>query len=57
MIKKYTLATLKFLLVDSTVNIIGDLLERRLVMWIFVLWGWLAVLSMITSFFSQLALV
>ncbi len=39
----------KFLLVDSTVNILGDLFEQPLVMWAFIGWGWLSVLVMIAS--------
>jgi len=54
---KYISGILKFFLVDSTVNIVGDLFEQPLVMWVFIGWGWLAVLVMITSFFSQLPMV
>ena len=57
MIKKYILGIVKFFLVDSTVNIIGDLLEQPLIMWVFIGWGWLAILVMITSFFSQMPMV
>lgn len=57
MIKKFILGILKFLLVDSTVNIIGDLFEQSWPMWIFILWGWLAILVMITSFITQIPLV
>ena len=49
MIQKYILGTLKFLLVDSTVNILGDLFEQPLIMWAFIGWGWLAILAMITG--------
>ena len=45
MIKK----VLKFLFVDSTVNILGDLFEQPLLMWAFIGWGWLSVLVMIAS--------
>jgi len=55
MIKKYILGTFKFLLVDSTVNILGDLFEQPLINWIFIGWGWLAVLVMIASFVTQVA--
>ena len=41
--------TLKFLLVDSTVNILGDLFEQPLLMWAFIGWGWLSILVMIAS--------
>ena len=47
-------AVLKFFLVDSTVNILGDLFEQPLVMWAFIGWGWLAVLVMALSFFDSL---
>ena len=57
MIKKFILGTLKFLFVDSTVNIIGDLFEQPLIMWVAIGWGWLAILVMITSFFNQLPMV
>lgn len=57
MIKKYILGILKFLFVDSTVNIIGDLFEQSPIMWIFIGWGWLVILVMITSFISEIKLV
>lgn len=47
-------AVLKFFLVDSTVNILGDLFEQPLVMWAFIGWGWLAVLVMVMSIFHTL---
>ena len=47
-------AVLKFFLVDSTVNILGDLFEQPLVMWAFIGWGWLAVLVMAMSIFDPL---
>lgn len=53
MIKKYVMGTLKFFLVDSVVNILGDLFEQPLVMWAFIGWGWLSVLVMIASFVEQ----
>ncbi len=49
MIRKWILGILKFFVVDSTVNILGDLFEQPLVMWAFIGWGWLAVLVMLTS--------
>ncbi len=49
MIAAWIKGILKFLLVDSTVNILGDLFEQPLVMWAFIGWGWLAVLVMLTS--------
>ena len=42
-------AVLKFLLVDSVVNILGDLFEQPLIMWVLIGWGWLSVLVMIFS--------
>ena len=39
----------KFFIVDSTVNILGDLFEQPLVMWAFIGWGWLSILVMIMS--------
>jgi hypothetical protein len=42
-------AILKFCLVDSTVNILGDLFEQPLIMWAFIGWGWLSVLMMVMS--------
>ena len=42
-------AVLKFLLVDSVVNILGDLLEQPLIMWVLIGWGWLSVLVMVFS--------
>ena len=49
MIKKYIQAILKFFLVDSVVNILGNLFEQPLIMWAFIGWCWLAVLAMIAS--------
>jgi hypothetical protein len=42
-------AVLKFFLVDSVVNILGDLFEQPLVMWAFIGWGWLSVWVMVFS--------
>ena len=42
-------AILKFLLVDSVVNILGDLFEQPLIMWALIGWGWLSVLVMVFS--------
>ena len=47
-------AILKFFLVDSTVNILGDLFEQPLVMWAFIGWGWLSVLVMAASIFDTM---
>jgi len=49
MISKAILGTLKFVFVDSTVNILGDLFEQPLIMWAFIGWGWLSMLAMITG--------
>ncbi|MEK9589330.1 MAG: hypothetical protein VW349_12890 [Gammaproteobacteria bacterium] len=45
---------LKFLFVDSTVNILGDLFEQPWAMWAFIGWGWLSVLVMIASIIQTL---
>ncbi len=42
-------AVLKFLLVDSVVNILGDLFEQPLIMWALIGWGWLSILVMVFS--------
>lgn len=42
-------AVLKFFIVDSTVNILGDLFEQPLAMWAFIGWGWLSILVMVFS--------
>ncbi len=55
MIKKLIQRPLKFLLIDSTVNILGDLFEQPLVMWAFIGWGWISILVMATSIASQVA--
>jgi hypothetical protein len=55
MIKKLIQRPLKFLFVDSTVNILGDLFEQPLVMWAFIGWGWIAILVMAASIASQVA--
>ena len=57
MIKKYIQAVLKFFLVDSVVNILGDLFEQPLIMWAFIGWGWLAVLAMIASMATTIGAV
>lgn len=46
MIRKYTLDPVKFILTD--------LFEQSWVMWLFIGWGWLSMLVMVTSFVSQL---
>ena len=42
-------AVLKFLLVDSVVNVLGDLFEQPLIMWALIGWGWLSILVMVFS--------
>ncbi len=49
MIKERIVAVLKFFVVDSVVNIMGDLFEQPPIMWAFIGWGWLSVLVMLTS--------
>ena len=55
MIKKWVTDVLKFFFVDSVVNIFGDLVEQPPVMWVFIGWGWLSVLVMLTSIFQTLS--
>ena len=47
-------ALLKLLLVDSLVNILGDLFEQPLIMWAFIGWGWLSILVMVTSIYQTM---
>jgi hypothetical protein len=42
-------AVLKFFIVDSVVNVLGDLFEQPLIMWAFIGWGWLAIWVMLFS--------
>lgn len=42
-------AVLKFMFVDSVVNILGDLFEQSIVTRVFIGWGWLSMLVMLTS--------
>ena len=53
MISKFILGTLKFFIVDSIFNILGDLFEQPWAMWAFIGWGWLSILVMIASFVDQ----
>ena len=55
MIKKSVLGLLKFIAVDSVVNIVGDLFEQPVVMWAFIGWGWLAVLVMLSSIIQTIS--
>ncbi|MFN3236378.1 MAG: hypothetical protein ACE37D_04895 [Pseudomonadales bacterium] len=48
---------LKFLFVDSTVNILGDLFEQPLIMWAFIGWGWISILAMIAGFVTTIGTV
>ena len=45
-------SVLKFLLVDSVVNLLGDLFEQPLIMWALIGWGWLSILVMVFSIVS-----
>jgi len=54
MFKQLIQRPLKFLLVDSTVNILGDLFEQPLVMSAFIGWGWISILVMGASLASQI---
>ena len=47
-------AVLKFLFVDSVVNILGDLFEQPLIMWALIGWGWLSVLVMVFSIINTI---
>jgi len=55
MIKERVVAVLKFFVVDSVVNIMGDLFEQPPIMWAFIGWGWLSVLVMLTSVFQTMS--
>jgi len=55
MFKKYVLGTLKLFFVDSTVNILGDLLEQPPIMWVFIGWGWISILAMVMSIYQTLS--
>lgn len=57
MIKTYILGMLKFFFVDSFVNILGDLFEQPLIMWVFIGWGWLAILVMVASLLTTIGSV
>lgn len=54
MIKKAIQSTLKFLLVDSTVNILGDLFEQPLINWVFIGWAWLSVIAIAASLITTI---
>jgi hypothetical protein len=45
---------LKFFIVDSMVNILGDLFEQPPIMWAFIGWGWLATLVMLFSIYDTI---
>ncbi|MCZ6501620.1 MAG: hypothetical protein O6945_03795 [Gammaproteobacteria bacterium] len=55
MIKERVVAVLKFFVVDSVVNIMGDLFEQPPIMWAFIGWGWLSILVMLTSVFQTMS--
>ncbi|MCH1557278.1 MAG: hypothetical protein L7T26_13750 [Pseudomonadales bacterium] len=46
---------LKLLFVDSWFPIVADLFEQPLAMWVFIGWGWLSVLVMVTSVVQTMA--
>jgi hypothetical protein len=48
-------AVLKFIFVDSLVNILGDLFEQPVINWLFIGWGWLAVLVMLSSIYQTVS--
>ncbi|MEO2181896.1 MAG: hypothetical protein ABGY43_06260 [bacterium] len=47
-------AVLKFFIVDSVVNVLGDLFEQPLIMWVFIGWGWLAAMVMLFSVYDTM---
>ena len=47
-------AILKFFLVDSIVNVLGDLFEQPLLMWAFIGWGWLSIWVMVFSIYDTI---
>ncbi len=47
-------AVFKFFIVDSVVNILGDLFEQPLIMWAFIGWGWLSVWVMLFSVYDSI---
>ena len=48
------LRTLKVIFIDSFVNILGDLFQQPIIMWVFIGWGWIAVLAMLASMVSTI---
>ena len=47
-------SVLKFLFVDSLVNLLGHLFEQPLIMWLFIGWGWVSVWVMIFSMYDTI---
>ena len=47
-------AVLKFVFVDSLVNLLGHLFEQSPVMWLFIGWGWVSVWVMLFSMYDTL---
>ena len=47
-------AVLKFVFVDSLVNLLGHLFEQPIVMWLFIGWGWVSVWVMLFSMYDTL---
>ena len=50
----FQITLLKFYIVDSVVNILGDLFEQPLIMWVFIGWGWLAAMVMLFSVYDTI---
>ncbi|MCB1677019.1 MAG: hypothetical protein KDI01_12065 [Halioglobus sp.] len=55
--KKFIQRPLKFLFVDSVVNILGDLFEQPLIMWAFIGWGWISIWVMGFSILQQAGVI
>ena len=45
-------AVLKFVFVDSLVNLLGHLFEQSLVMWLFIGLGWVSIWVMLFSMYD-----
>ena len=45
---------LKFFVVDSIVNVLGDLIEQPAIMWVFIGWGWISVWAMLFSIYDTI---
>ena len=54
--KKVVVSVLRFFFVDPVVHIVGARLKPSwLVWWVFVGWGWLSILVMITSLVTTIS--